>query len=206
MDLLFPFTKKFWVFTLQTWLDGGWVMVPLLVVSLLIFGVSINLFLHLRQRQFRHLSRDILAAWVAAPAKSKGETGEIIRYTQEGSCSMDEIHNRFSEVISARVPFYDRGLLFLKALVASAPLLGLLGTVMGMLVTFKGLSVGGGKLVDIIAQGISEALITTEMGLLIAIPGYFLAHAIQRRKEEYEAFLVQLESCTLQHFNKRLPK
>ena len=51
--------------------------------------------------------------------------------------------------------------------------------------------------------GISEALITTEMGLLIAVPGYFMAYAIKRRKDEYEAFLVRLESLTLQQFKRK---
>ena len=62
---------------------------------------------------------------------------------------------------------------------------------------------GGGKLVDVVASGISEALITTEMGLLIAVPGYFMAYAIKRRKDEYEAFLVRLESLTLQQFKRK---
>ena len=82
-------------------------------------------------------------------------------------------------------------------------MLGLLGTVMGMLMMFKGLSVGGGKLVDVVASGISEALITTEMGLLIAVPGYFMAYAIKRRMDEYEAFLLRLESLTLQQFKRK---
>jgi hypothetical protein len=41
------------------------------------------------------------------------------------------------------------------------------------------------------------------MGLLIAVPGYFMAYAIKRRKDEYEAFLVRLESLTLQQFKRK---
>ena len=40
-------------------------------------------------------------------------------------------------------------------------------------------------------------------GLLIAVPGYFMAYAIKRRKDEYEAFLVRLESLTLQQFKRK---
>ena len=178
-------------------------MFPLALVALLIYTVATSLLFNFRQRQFRHLKNETISNWVASPEEGEGEVGEIIRYTQDEVQKVDEVHSRFSEVFASRLPFFERRLIFLNTLVATAPLLGLLGTVMGMLMTFKGLSVGGGKLVDVVASGISEALITTEMGLLIAIPGYFMACAIKRRKDEYEAFLVLLESLTLQQFKRK---
>mgnify|MGYP001300346026 CR=1 FL=1 len=190
-------------FILTEWKKGGLVMIPLTLVSLLIYSVAISLLFRLRQKRFRHLKDETLTKWVAVPDQGEGEVGQIIRYTQGEITELKQIYSRFSEVFASRLPFFERGLVFLNTLVAIAPLLGLLGTVMGMLMTFKGLSVGGGRLVDVVASGISEALITTEMGLLIAVPGYFMAYAIKRRKDEYEAFLVRLESMTLQHFKKR---
>ena len=178
-------------------------MFPLLLVALLIYTVATILLLSFGKRGYRHLKDETVVGWVKTPTKGEGEVGEIIRYTQDEVQKMDEVHSRFSEVFASRLPFFERRLIFLNTLVATAPLLGLLGTVMGMLMTFKGLSVGGGKLVDVVASGISEALITTEMGLLIAVPGYFMAYAIKRRKDEYEAFLVRLESLTLQHFKRK---
>jgi biopolymer transport protein ExbB len=178
-------------------------MLPLLLVALLIYTVATSLLLNFRQRGYKHLDDETVIDWVRTPGKSEGEVGEIIRYTQDEVGKLDEVYSRFSEVFASRLPFFERRLVFLNTLVATAPLLGLLGTVMGMLVTFKGLSVGGGKLVDVVASGISEALITTEMGLLIAVPGYFMAYAIKRRKDEYEAFLVRLESLTLQQFKRK---
>lgn len=178
-------------------------MFPLVLVALLIYTVATSLLFNFRQRRFRHLKDETITNWVASPEQGEGEVGEIIRYTQDEVQKVDEVHSRFSEVFASRLPFFERRLIFLNTLVATAPLLGLLGTVMGMLMTFKGLSVGGGKLVDVVASGISEALITTEMGLLIAVPGYFMAYAIKRRKDEYEAFLVRLESLTLQQFKRK---
>ena len=178
-------------------------MFPLVLVALLIYTVAVSLLMNFRQRRFRHLKDETITDWVAEPERGEGEVGEIIRYTQDDVQKVDEVHSRFSEVIASRLPFFERRLVYLNTLVATAPLLGLLGTVMGMLMTFKGLSVGGGKLVDVVASGISEALITTEMGLLIAVPGYFMAYAIKRRKDEYEAFLVRLESLTLQQFKRK---
>ena len=53
---------------------------------------------------------------------------------------------------------------------------------------------------DVIASGISEALVTTEMGLLIAIPGYVLVAIARARKNEFVAFMARIESCVVQHF------
>jgi len=186
-------------YIVETWQSGGVVMLPLLLVALLIYTVATSLLLSFRKRGYKHLDDETVIDWVRTPGKSD----EIIRYTQDEVGKLDEVHSRFSEVFASRLPFFEQRLIFLNTLVATAPLLGLLGTVMGMLVTFKGLSVGGGKLVDVVASGISEALITTEMGLLIAVPGYFMAYAIRRRKDEYEAFLVRLESLTLQQFKRK---
>lgn len=78
-------------------------------------------------------------------------------------------------------------------LVAIAPLLGLLGTVNGMIVTFDSLAEmalftqGGG-----IAAGISTALYTTQMGLAVAIPGYLAKGMLDRRQAQIEMDLAQL--------------
>ena len=80
----------------------------------------------------------------------------------------------------------------------TAPLTGLLGTVTGMLTTFHGLATGGGSAtVDTIAQGISEALITTETGLVIAIPAYVVLSRIRKMIEDLDLLLTKLETATL---------
>ena len=190
-------------FIWNTWESGGVVMFPLILVAFLIYSVAIHLLLSLMRRSFRNLDDEILIKWVEDPEKSEGEVGRIIRFTQDGVLELSDVYSRFSEVFSSCLPFFERRLVYLNTLITTAPLLGLLGTVMGMLISFKGLSIGGGKLLDVVASGISEALITTEMGLLIAVPGYFLAYLIKRRKDEYETFLVRLESLTLQQFKKK---
>ena len=190
-------------FIWSTWESGGVVMFPLILVAFLIYSVAVHLLLSLMRRSFRNLDDETLIKWVEDPEKSEGEVGRIIRFTQDGVLELSDVYSRFSEVFSSCLPFFERRLVYLNTLITTAPLLGLLGTVMGMLITFKGLSIGGGKLMDVVASGISEALITTEMGLLIAVPGYFLAYLIKRRKDEYETFLVRLESLTLQQFKRK---
>jgi biopolymer transport protein ExbB len=102
-------------------------------------------------------------------------------------------------VLASKFPAIQRQLMFMNVLISAAPLLGLLGTVLGMIHTFQAIASGGGKLTEAMASGISEALITTEVGLLIAIPGLFVTYVIRRRQHEYEAFLGKLESFTVQH-------
>lgn len=84
---------------------------------------------------------------------------------------LHDIEGRFREVEAAKVPEIDRRLAFLNIIVVSAPLFGLLGTVLGMLLTFKAIGVGGSSTSDIIAKGIGEALVATQTGMMVAIPG-----------------------------------
>ena len=80
---------------------------------------------------------------------------------------------------------------------ASAPLMGLLGTVIGMLDTFSALSSRTiSQSTDMVAAGISEALITTQTGLFIAVPGIFLILIIRRQKAAIESSIMRLE-CQL---------
>ena len=76
--------------------------------------------------------------------------------------------------------------------------MGLLGTVIGMLTTFQGLATSSGQTVDLVADGIRVALITTQTGLMIAIPGYLMLYAVIKRRHEYIAFLAPVESGALQ--------
>lgn len=88
-----------------------------------------------------------------------------------------------------RLSFFKNRRTLLKILITTAPLLGLLGTVMGMLVTFQALNVGNGNLSELIAAGISEAMITTETGLVIAIPASIIVMLINSRIDAIELHL-----------------
>lgn len=179
---------------LPTWRDGGWVLLPLFFLAVFVYGFGLELYLYLSQKSYRRLPDAACREWISDPSKSKGEVGEIIRYASNGGGGLRELQSRFAEIRLAEFPRIDRRLLFLSVLVAAAPLTGLLGTVFGMLSTFSGLADSAGRVIENVASGISEALITTQMGLLIAIPGYFLIHAIRRRRNQYDAFLARLES------------
>lgn len=83
-----------------------------------------------------------------------------------------------------RVAWVERRLPFLAVLIGMAPLLGLLGTVAGMLISFDGLAgSSGGEPIDTISAGISKALVTTQAGLVIAIPAAFLLALLKRQAQ-----------------------
>ncbi len=184
--------------------DGGWLMFPLVFIALLIYGTAFRLFFYFSQHPFYRTKRAQWTGWVEDPASSPEEIRGILEYTQEDMRSMRSIHSRFNEVRNDYLAFPDSMHRFLMTLVTAAPLMGLLGTVTGMLTTFAGLgATRSGNTVDLIAKGISEALITTQTGLIIAIPGYVIAWAIHKRRNEMHECLNALESITSQLFTRQ---
>jgi biopolymer transport protein ExbB len=182
------------------WLSGGWVMAPLFGLAVLLYAQAFQLVLYLRRTELDDAHQMQWWDWVRAPEKAEGRVSEIIRYTQADVRSARQIRRRFDEVRLALLALIERRARFLTMLVAVAPLMGLLGTVLGMLKTFLGISTSAGaETAGVIAGGISEALITTQTGLMIALPGLFLVMLIQRKRHALEAQLARLESLTLSH-------
>lgn len=87
------------------------------------------------------------------------------------------------EAITREVPSLEKGLSMIKLLAAVAPLLGLLGTVTGMIATFQSISLFGTGDPKLMADGISQALVTTMLGLCIAIPLLFLHNLVASRSK-----------------------
>lgn len=85
------------------------------------------------------------------------------------------------EAITREVPVLEKGLPIIKLIAAIGPLLGLLGTVTGMIVTFQTISLYGSGDPKMMAEGISQALVTTVQGLCVAIPLLFLHSIVASR-------------------------
>jgi len=192
--------QKIW----DSWVAGGWTMIPIALVAMSLYVTGVHLLMTLQRRTIGRVHDEQLKDWVANPDKAPGELKEVLRYTQDDVASLEDAANRFKEVEAVRVPDIDRRLSSVNVMVGAAPLLGLLGTVLGMLVTFRAIAAGGGTMVDAMAKGISEALITTEMGLLVAVPGMVLTYMIRRKRNEYVGLLARLESVTLRHLRVRM--
>lgn len=101
-----------------------------------------------------------------------------IEHIEEPPELIEEI--MYEKVLSVRLRL-ERFLPFVAVSAASAPLLGLLGTVTGIINTFKLITVFGSGDVKMLSSGISEALVTTEFGLIVAIPSLLL-HALLARQ------------------------
>ncbi len=182
------------------WQSGGWVMIPLFVLAVLLYSQAFQLLMYLRRANLDEREEMQWWEWVRYPEKARGRVADIIRYTQDRISSAQQVRDRFDEVHLALVSMIDRRTRFLGTLVAAAPLLGLLGTVLGMLQTFLGISTSGGaETAGAVAAGISEALVTTQTGLTIALPGLFIVMLIQRQKTRLEGKLIRLENLTLSH-------
>ena len=180
------------------WMSGGWVMIPLFLLAALLYGQAFQLLLYIRRSRLDESTQMHWWDWVRNPEKAEGRIGEVIQYTQTDVSSAKQVRNRFDEVRAALLALIDRRTRFVTTLVAAAPLLGLLGTVLGMLQMFYGLATSAGtESASVIASGISEALVTTQTGLTIALPGLFLVMIIQRQRHRLEARIARLESLTL---------
>lgn len=182
--------------------SGGWVMIPLFFLACLLYANVFTLLLYTFRTNLGGRNELAWSRWVAAPETGQGRVGEIIRYTQQQAKSVQQVRSRFDEVRVALLSVLDRRVRFLNTLVAVAPLLGLLGTVIGMLSTFYGIALeGGNETFEAVASGIKEALVTTQTGLMIALPALFGVLFIRRRKHAFEVNLARLESVTLTHLS-----
>lgn len=192
-----------WDQALAIWISGGWAMIAIAVIALVMFGLGIHIWLklsgkglHVREKTWRH--------WINHPQGRKGPVGELLDFVTGGK-TLEDTAAFFEEIQATEIAPFERDLRVMKICVSAAPLLGLLGTVTGMLVTFSALATGSGgdKTMGMIAGGISEALITTETGLVIALPGLFFQYQLTRKYERYKAFLAHLETvCTQKQYKK----
>jgi biopolymer transport protein ExbB len=96
---------------------------------------------------------------------------------------LETLELKLDEAILQETPPLEKGQGLLKLLCAVAPLLGLLGTVTGMIVTFQAITQGGGGDSRLMADGISQALVTTVLGLVVAIPLLFLHTLLASRSK-----------------------
>lgn len=118
-------------------------------------------------------------------ASDDNPLGRVIMAVEQ-SPSQDEetLELLLDDAITREVPVLERGQSMIKLLAAVAPLLGLLGTVTGMIATFQSISLFGTGDPKLMASGISQALVTTMLGLMVAIPLLFLHSLIASRSRK----------------------
>jgi biopolymer transport protein ExbB len=108
----------------------------------------------------------------------------------------DELERKLDEAILKELPSLQRGISTLKLIYSIAPLLGLLGTVTGMIVTFQTITLFGAGDPRLMAGGISQALVTTALGLIVAVP-VVLCHSLVSSKAEGIITILEQQSAGL---------
>lgn len=190
---------------MDIWSKGGWAMWAIAVIALAMFGMGLHILLSLTGKGFRSVPESTWRRWIEEPKERRGPIGRLIEILA-GRESLKETDDVFRQLRLSECRPFERDLRVMKICVSAAPLVGLLGTVTGMLATFGALSSGGGgdKTMAMIASGISEALITTETGLVVALPGLFFQYQLTRQFERYKAFLAHLETVCNQKLHQRI--
>lgn len=107
--------------------------------------------------------------------KADNPLGRVLAVSKDNTFDNQEsLELQIDEAITRELPRLETGQSIVKLLAAVAPLLGLLGTVTGMIATFQSISLFGTGDPKLMASGISQALVTTMLGLIVAIPLLFL--------------------------------
>ncbi len=172
---------------------GGEIMIPLMALSLIMWTLAIVKGIRfLRERRKEIPAHECLAIFHGEPGVCKAGLAQwqwdILSQYMGERCEDPELNREMLETIRMRQEFkamrYIGTILILAAI---APLLGLLGTVTGMITTFDVISQFGTGNARALASGISEALVTTQSGLVVAVPGLILGGLLLRRGEKLKA-------------------
>lgn len=149
----------------------GYLIIVVGVVGLVLAFYQVFYLFRVRSRVRRQLRN------LASPAVDN-PLGRVLGAVRTDAATIEEdaevVELRVSEAVLREVPALERFQAFLRLAVAAGPLLGLVGTVIGMIITFQSITESGSSDPRLMANGIGQAMIATVLGLGIAIPLLFL--------------------------------
>jgi biopolymer transport protein ExbB len=187
----------------EVWVAGGWGMNALAFNAVVMYGMGCFVFMKLVAKGLFASPEWAWRRWKRLGGRARGTLGQIIRDGM-ASRSLEEMEHFFDSVRNDELSPFERDLRVMKVSVTTAPLLGLLGTVTGMLATFNALATGGGgdKTMGMIASGISEALITTEAGLVLALSGLMLQYVLMRQHDRFGTHIEHVATLCMQEWRR----
>jgi biopolymer transport protein ExbB len=160
--------------------QGGFVGYVIILIGL--FGISLGVirFLYLRNQ-----AGEIKSELSSGKYTSNSALGKLqsVFDNFKGS-KLEDLEILLEDQLSKLIPPLESGLGTIKLLAAVAPLLGLLGTVIGMIETFQAITLFGTGDPKLMAGGISQALVTTMLGLIMAVPLLFIHNFLDNRSKE----------------------
>ena len=189
-DSLYLFIESIW----NTFVAGGVVMTPILLTGVIGFYFLYSSWFRIGSDYFKNdLSKNVERMRVLL---EKGDADQAEQFLKSNSGIVahelflalrkgKENSAGFQDYISIRLlqtsRYIEQGTHVIAMMAAAAPLLGLLGTVTGMVSTFEVITLYGNQNPVLMADGISEALITTQSGLLVAFPLTLLKQRLDER-------------------------
>ncbi|MEH6825174.1 MAG: MotA/TolQ/ExbB proton channel family protein [Motiliproteus sp.] len=181
--------------------SGGWLMLPILLCSVMALAIAIERLWTLRPGRiapkylvasvWQLVQKNALTAEKLTDIRNSSALGQILVSGLNNSRNGREIMKESIEETASKVIHeLERFLNPLGTIAAIAPLLGLLGTVVGMIKVFSEIMIQGTGNANVLAGGISEALITTAAGLSVAIPAVVMHRYFIRR---VESLVIEME-------------
>ena len=181
---------------------GGWLMLPILLCSVAVIGIGIERFVALNPKKIA--PRNLLAqvwGWIKnsqldagkiKTLKADSALGQILAAGLANSRHGREVmKDSIQEAANQVIHDMERFVGTLGTIAAVAPLIGLLGTVFGMIEVFSAIMQQGVGNAGVLAGGISKALITTAAGLCVAIPAMMLNRFYARRIDSLAVIMEQ---------------
>jgi biopolymer transport protein ExbB len=182
------------LFSLAT--KGGVVMIPLLILSIIAIYIFIERYLAIskaskEEANFMNNIRDFIHDGRIDSAKSlcRNNASPLARMISKGITRigrpLNDINAAIENVGKLEVSKLEKNIAFLSTVAGAAPMLGFLGTVIGMVRAFYNMSMAGNNIdISLLAGGIYEAMITTIAGLIVGIIGYICYNILVARIEK----------------------
>ena len=164
---------------------GGWLMWPLLILGGITIFIFVERYLAIRKASvmdmnFMNRIRDYISDGKIRSAIDlcRKTNTPIARMIEKGigriGRPMGDIQSAIENVANLEVSKLENGLPFLATIAGGAPMIGFLGTVLGMVQTFMDMSAAGGTVdMSLLSSGMYVAMVTTVAGLIVGIPAYF---------------------------------
>jgi len=163
----------------ERWHDGSYVGYAITCVG--IFAILLAFY---RLIVLSAVSAKVSAQLKSDAAKDNNPLGRVLKVHEDNpTMDTETLELKLSEGIMKETPKLLSGVTLLKIISAVAPLMGLLGTVIGMIITFQAITIFGAGDPKAMAGGISGALVTTVLGLLVAIPTVLLHTIVNGRAQ-----------------------
>lgn len=176
-------------------LKGGWIMIPIFLLSIIAVYVFIERYFAIRKasiedQSFMNRVREFIhdGKIEAAVRLSQSTNTPVSRMIEVGISRigrpMTDVNAAIENVGRLEIYKLERGLATLGAAAGAAPMLGFLGTVLGMIRAFYDMSMAGSTIdIGVLSNGIYTAMVTTAAGLLVGIPAFFFYNILVSKIE-----------------------